>query len=72
MPEEKPHWMKDHEADDQRNFTLILESLQRLEDKIYPVHSAYTTATALGRWTKVLGSAILMGFALWAAFKNFN
>jgi len=70
MDKDKPHWFGDHEADDLRNFGEIQAALNRIEAKIDPVYDAYTTATTLGRWTKVLGSAILMALALWAAIKQ--
>lgn len=78
MQNDKPQWMIDHEADDQRNFDRqeatsqeILDMLRDLDRKMEPVIHAYETATTLGRWTKTLGAAILMCFAIWAAFKNF-
>jgi len=72
MDRDKPHWMKDHEADDQRNFDEILQSLKRLEDKINPVYEAYHTATILGSWTKILGAFILTLLAIWAGIKNLS
>lgn len=67
---EKPDWFKKHEEDDRRNFGIILEKLECIERKIDPVIEVYQTATTLGRWTKVLGSFILMCLGIWAAVKG--
>lgn len=70
MEDNKPHWFQDHEEDDMRNFGDIQAALKRIEAKIDPVYEAYSAATTLGRWTKILGGAILMAFAIWTAFKQ--
>jgi hypothetical protein len=60
--EQKPHWMTDHEASDERRFTSIDAALKRIEDKLDPVSEAYSTASTLGKW--LMGAAVFISVLL--------
>lgn len=69
----KPHWFIDHEEEDRRNFSTILEKLECIERKIDPVVETYEVATALGKWTKMTFAAILMLLSIiWTAISIKN
>ena len=70
IDETKPHWMKDHELEDARNFKEIKEALARIEGKIDPIVEVYHTASTLGKWTKIFLGFILLCLSIWVAIKN--
>lgn len=62
LDDAKPHWMRDHEEADQRNFDDINAALRRIEDKLTPIAEMYTTAGTLWKWVmafSVLVSVII-------------
>lgn len=68
-----PHWMKDHEESDQRNFDNIRQdfddlknSLSRIEIQLAPISESYRAASTLGKWgmSAMVALSVFIGIVL--------
>ena len=68
--QEKPHWMKDHEEADTKNFERIDTSLNEIKGMLEPIAETYRTVATMGKWGKLFLGFVLLLFSVVIAFKS--